>query len=109
MSFVSEYASIEPPRQEVDRLAGPAVLEFGNSWCGHCRRATPLVAEAFARHAGVRHIRIADASGRRLGRSFGVTLWPTLIFLKDGREVSRLVRPRDQAAIDSAFERIDPA
>jgi thioredoxin 1 len=59
------------------------------------------------RHAGVRHIRIADTSGRR-GRSFGVTLWPTLIFLKDGREVSRLVRPRDQPAIDSAFERIDP-
>jgi thioredoxin 1 len=109
MPFVAEYASTEPSRQEVDRLAGPAVLEFGNSWCGHCRRATPLVADAFARHTRVRHIRIADASGRRLGRSFGVTLWPTIIFLRDGREVSRLVRPREQAAIDVAFAGIDPA
>ena len=109
MSFVSEYTSTEPARQEVDRLAGPTVLEFGNSWCGHCRRASPSVAEAFTRHESVRHIRIADASGRRLGRSFGVTLWPTLVFLKDGKEVSRLVRPREQAAIDVAFAGIDPA
>jgi thioredoxin 1 len=109
MPFVSEYVPTEPSRAEIDRLAGAAVLEFGNSWCGHCRRAAPLVAEAFAQHEGVRHIKVADASGRRLGRSFGVKLWPTLIFLKNGREISRLVRPRDQPAIDSAFAGIDPA
>ena len=107
MPFVSDYASSEPARQDIDRLAGPAVLEFGNSWCGHCRRASPLIADAFARHEGFRHIRVADASGRRLGRSFGVTLWPTLIFLKDGKEIARLVRPRDQTAVDKAFAAID--
>lgn len=106
MPFVSEYAPTGPSRQEVDHLEGPVVLEFGNSWCGHCRRATPFIAEAFVHHADVRHIRVADASGRRLGRSFGVRLWPTLIFLQDGKEVSRLVRPRDQAAVDAAFASI---
>ena len=108
MSFVLDYASTELSRQDIDGLRGATVLEFGNSWCGHCRRATPFVVEAFARHEAVRHIRVADASGRRLGRSFAVKLWPTLIFLRDGREVSRLVRPRDQAAVDRAFAAIDP-
>jgi thioredoxin 1 len=109
MSFVREYAESAPSRQEVDGLAGATLLEFGNSWCGHCRRAEPLIEEAFVRHAGVRHIRIADASGRRLGRLFGVKLWPTLIFLKDGREISRLVRPVDPAAVHRAFAEIDSA
>jgi len=85
--------SNEPKREEIDALQGPVLLEFGTSWCGHCRRAQPLIAGALAAHPGVRHIKVADSSGKRLGRSFGVKLWPTLVFLKDGREVARLVRP----------------
>jgi thioredoxin 1 len=109
MTFVREYAAGDLSRQQIDGLAGATVLEFGNSWCGHCRRASPLIEEAFASHRGVRHIRVADASGRRLGRLFGVKLWPTLVFLRDGREVSRLVRPADPAALQEAFHAIDSA
>jgi thioredoxin 1 len=56
----------------------------------------------------VRHIKIADASGRPLGRSFKVKLWPTLVFLSDGRETRRLVRPRDAGEIGKALALIDP-
>ena len=101
------YAEKEPARAEVDRLQGATVLEFGNSWCGYCRRAQPLIEAAFEKHPGVRHIKVADASGKRLGRSFGVKLWPTLVFLSDGKETARLVRPRDAAAIRQALARID--
>jgi thioredoxin 1 len=101
-----QYADKEPRRAEVDALAGPTLLEFGNGWCGYCRRAQPLIAEAMAGHPGVRHLKIADASGRRLGRSFGVKLWPTLVFLRDGRELARLVRPSDAAAIGAALATI---
>jgi thioredoxin 1 len=103
----TQYAEKEPRRAEVDALAGPTLLEFGNAWCGYCRRAQPLIAEAMARHPGVRHLKIADASARRLGRSFGVKLWPTLVFLRDGRELARLVRPGDAAAIDASLATID--
>jgi thioredoxin 1 len=54
----------------------------------------------------VRHIKVEDASGKRLGRSFRVKLWPTLVFLQDGREVSRLVRPQNVALIDKSLEQI---
>jgi thioredoxin 1 len=83
------------------------LLEFGSAWCGHCRRAAPLVEQAFATHPGVRHIRIEDGSGRPLGRSFGVKLWPTLIFLKDGREISRLIRPQHAGEVVAAMTAID--
>jgi thioredoxin 1 len=101
------YAEAEPKRAEIDRLAGAAVIEFGSPWCGYCRRAQPLLAEAFAEHPGVRHFKIQDASGKRLGRSFGVKLWPTLVFLSDGKEISRLVRPQDAPAIKAALAAID--
>jgi len=101
------YAASEPAREEIDALQGPALLEFGRPWCGWCRRAQPLIADALAAHPGVRHIKIADASGRRLGRSFGVKLWPTLVLLRDGKEIVRLVRPHGAGAIREALAQID--
>jgi thioredoxin 1 len=102
------YAAREPARAEVDALAGPTLLEFGTAWCGYCRRAQPLIAEAMAGHPRVRHLKIADASGRRLGRSFRVKLWPTLVFLFDGKESGRLIRPADAGRIGQALDKIDP-
>lgn len=95
--------SSEPKREDVDAMAGAVMLEFGTSWCGHCRRAQPLIAEALAAHPGVRHIKVEDAAGKRLGRSFTVKRWPTLVFLKDGKEAARVVRPADAGEIAKAL------
>ncbi|TMH07747.1 MAG: thioredoxin family protein [Betaproteobacteria bacterium] len=103
------YAATEPSRASIDMMDGPTVMEFGSPWCGHCRAAQPLLASALADHPRVRHIKIADGSGRPLGRSFNVKLWPTLVFLRNGRETARLVRPRVESAIREALERIDAA
>jgi thioredoxin 1 len=99
------YGSEEPSRQEVDRLPGATLLEFGNAWCGHCMAAQPLIEQALDGR-DIRHVKIADASGKRLGRSYRVKLWPTLIFLRDGAEVARLVRPRDAQPIRDALAKI---
>lgn len=97
----------EPAREEIDAIPQPVMVEFGAAYCGHCRAAQPLIAEAVARHPGVRHIRIEDGPGRRLGRSFRVKLWPTLVFLRHGTEVARLVRPGDATQIAQALAQID--
>ena len=102
------YEEREPSRDEVDAWRGATMLEFGNAWCGHCGAAQPLITRAFAAHPGVRHVKIADGSGRRLGRSFRVKLWPTLIFLRDGDELARLVRPHEERELAEAFARVDP-
>ncbi len=101
-------ASTEPTREEVDALRGPHVLEFGASWCGYCVGARPLITSALAEHPAVKHHWIEDARGKRLGRTFGVKLWPTLVFLADGREVARVIRPTSAEALDLAFAKIDP-
>ena len=102
------YAAIEPTRAEIDALEGPALLEFGSVSCGWCIRAQSLLKSAFTTHPSVRHIKVEDGSGQPLGRSFGVKLWPTLVVLADGREVARLVRPRDADSIGEALARAAP-
>ncbi len=101
--MTEDYVDVEPTRAEVDALAGATLLEFGSPFCGHCQRAQPLIEQALAAHLGLRHLKIADARGRRLGRSFTVKLWPTLVFLRDGVEVARVVRPQEVAAIEYAL------
>ncbi|KAF1071818.1 MULTISPECIES: thioredoxin family protein [unclassified Variovorax] len=104
--MTSEYKTEQPERSEIDALQGPAVVEFGTNWCGVCKAAQPDIAAAFAQHPGLRHIKVEDGSGRPLGRSFGVKLWPTLVFMRDGREVAKLVRPTDSASIAEALAKI---
>jgi thioredoxin 1 len=101
-----KYSSNEPSRAEVDALPGPAVVEFGSNTCGYCAAAQPLIEEAFAGHPGVRHIKVRDGKGRPLGRSFRIKLWPTLVFLKNGLEVGRVVRPTDVSAIASGLDSV---
>lgn len=109
-----EYEPRTLTRADVDARPGPLVLDFGTAWCGHCRAARGVVEAALQAHAAtpgqrpVPHVRVEDGSGRRLGRSFGVKLWPTLVFLRDGTEQARLVRPGAAEEVAAALRAIDP-
>ena len=98
MSFDPEYHESTLTRADVDRMPGPVLLEFGASWCGICGAFTPQLAQIMRDFPEVRHIRIEDGRGKRLGRSFRVKLWPTLVFMLDGEVVGQVARPsREQA------------
>ena len=97
MPYLSETEA--PSRAEVDAMPGPVLLEFGTVWCGHCRAAQPAIADALLQHAHWRHIKIEDGPGRQLGRGFRVRLWPTLVFLRNGQEIGRLIRSMNTAEI----------
>ena len=108
MPYAAQHLAQAPTRAEVDSLPGTTVLEFGTPWCGHCQRAQPLIEQALRDRPDVVHVKVEDGPGRPLGRSFRVKLWPTLIFLRDGQEVARLVRPLKVDDISASLTQIDP-
>lgn len=83
---------MEPTRAEVDGWDGATLLEFGAAWCPICKGARPHIDGALE-GVDVRYVRVEDGRGKPLGRSFRVKLWPTLVLLRDGVEVGRVVRP----------------
>jgi thioredoxin 1 len=103
----------EPSPQDVKTWTGGVVLEFGAGWCPICNRARPMIDRALATRDGLRHEWIEDGSGKPLGRSFRVKLWPTLVALRDGVEVARVVRPQTaeqiEAVLDAALGRAPSA
>lgn len=100
------YAATAPSRESIDALADPVLIEFGAPWCGYCQAAQPLLTEAMADYPTLRHLKIEDGPGQRLGRSFRVKLWPTLIFLRQGVEIARLVRPTAAGQITQAIKQL---
>lgn len=92
---------------QIGQLSGITLLEFGAPWCGHCQAASPAIKEAVTEHSELRHIKIYDGKGKRLGRTFKVKLWPTLILLHDGNEVASLVRPLHSDEIRQLLSKIN--
>jgi thioredoxin 1 len=109
---MSAYSQSAPTRAEVDALPGATIIEFGTNWCGFCAAAQPHITQALqdvkSAHPELRHFKIEDGPGRALGRSFKIKLWPTLVFLKDGIEVARVVRPNSPPPISDAAKQLFP-
>lgn len=99
MQVIQTHRTDPPQRADVDVLPGMTLLEFGTSWCGYCQNAQPILAQALEGLPPLRHLKIEDGKGQALGRSFAVKLWPTLILLRDGHEMARVIRPNNADAM----------
>lgn len=89
-----EGKPVELTTANFDAVAGrgdlPLVVDFWATWCGPCKGFAPVFAEA-ARHLEPR-LRLAkvDTDAQpALATRFGIRSIPTLLVLRDGREIAR--------------------
>lgn len=99
-AYASDYLATEPARDDVDAMAGTLLLEFGAPWCGHCQAAQASIRRLLAGSRNVTHLKVEDGRGRPLGRSLAVRLWPTLVLMRSGMELARVVRPVSDADLE---------
>lgn len=93
MSYVAQWSPETISRSEVDSLLGHTILEFGADWCPHCQGIQGVLRSELNKHPKFRHLKIEDGKGRRLGRSYGVKLWPNIVLLLNGKQQNQLARP----------------
>lgn len=98
------YETAQPDRAAVDAMPGVVAVDFGTNWCGYCKAAEHDIDEALKAYPEVKHIKAEDGPGRPLGRSFRVKLWPTVVVMKDGQELARVVRPAGVQEVKDALE-----
>ena len=101
--MIIDQPTSELSREEINQFTGAVMLEFGASCCGYCKTAQGIISSELALYPNIRRIKIEDGKGRRLGRTFAVKLWPTLILMKDGIELKRLEREFNSEEISTAL------
>ena len=77
---------------QVERSATPVLLDLWADWCGPCHMLAPTVNQLSSELAGkVTVAKLNIDENPNTANKFGVRSIPTLLVLKGGREVDRLV------------------
>ncbi len=77
--------------KEVIRSDKPVLLDFWAVWCGPCRMVSPLVDEIALENANIKVGKINVDEQPELASTFRVMSIPTLVVMKDGKEVKRSI------------------
>ena len=82
------------------------VLDFGAKWCGPCRQLEPVIEALSRAYAGRVQFSMVDVDDDpALAQRHGVRSMPTLVIVRDGREVGRIIGARPRAFIAGVIDR----
>lgn len=92
---------------EVERSPVPVLLDLWAPWCGPCRMIAPVLEELAGEMAGrVRIAKLNVDENQATSARFNVRSIPTLLILKSGQEVDRLVGVLPKSEIMRRLERV---
>ena len=93
--------------QDVERSPVPVLVDAWAPWCGPCHMIAPVVDQLATELAGrIRVVKLNVDENPQTAARFDLRSIPTLLVLKDGREVDRLVGVQPKREIARRLERV---
>ncbi len=83
----------------------PLVIDFWATWCGPCRMVAPVIAELAKEYDGQITVGKCDVEeNEELAAQFGIRNIPTILFIKGGQIVDKIVGAQSKAVMDEKFK-----